>query len=81
MDKIEEYLNNKKVWVVNDNGWYYSVIEEVFETKEEAIKYWEKLTCKKYNEKVRKGWTLGETINANENIIEKLVELLVAEYE
>lgn len=33
------------------------------------------------NEKVRKGWTLGETINANENIIEKLVELLVAEYE
>ena len=33
------------------------------------------------NEKVRKGWTLGETINANENIVEKLVELLVAEYE
>lgn len=33
------------------------------------------------NETVRKGWTLGETINANENIIEKLVELLVAEYE
>ena len=32
------------------------------------------------NEKVRKGWTLGDTINANENIIEKLVDLLVAEY-
>ena len=28
------------------------------------------------NEIVRKGWTLGETINANENIIEKLVDLL-----
>ena len=28
------------------------------------------------NETVRKGWTLGETINANENIIEKLVDLL-----
>lgn len=27
------------------------------------------------NETVRKGWTLGETINANENIIEKLVDL------
>lgn len=28
------------------------------------------------NEKVRKGWNLGTTINANENIIEKLKELL-----
>ena len=28
------------------------------------------------NEKVRKGWTLGDTINANENIIEKLLEIL-----
>ena len=28
------------------------------------------------NETVRKSWTLGETINANENIIEKLVDLL-----
>lgn len=33
------------------------------------------------NEKVRNGWTLGDTIDANENIIEKLVDLLVAEYE
>ena len=31
------------------------------------------------NETVRKGWTLGETINANENIIEKLVDLLLTE--
>lgn len=29
------------------------------------------------NETVRKGWTLGETINANENILEKLVDLLL----
>lgn len=28
------------------------------------------------NEKVRKGWTLGDTINANENILDKLIELL-----
>ena len=28
------------------------------------------------NETVRKGWTLGETINANENILEKLGDLL-----
>ena len=28
------------------------------------------------NEQVRKGWTLGDTINANENIIEKLIGLL-----
>ena len=28
------------------------------------------------NEKIRKGWHLGETINANENIIEKLINLL-----
>lgn len=27
------------------------------------------------NEKVRKGWTLGDTINANENILEKLINL------
>lgn len=31
------------------------------------------------NEKVRKGWTLGDTINANEDIIEKLMELLLTE--
>ena len=30
------------------------------------------------NEKVRKGWHLGDTINANENILPKLVDLLVA---
>ena len=28
------------------------------------------------NEQVRKGWNLGDTIDANENIIEKLVDLL-----
>lgn len=28
------------------------------------------------NEKVRNGWTLGDTINANENILKKLVDLL-----
>lgn len=33
------------------------------------------------NAQVRKGWNLGATINANENIIEKLVDLLVAEYQ
>jgi len=33
------------------------------------------------NEQVRKGWHLGQTINANENIIEQLIELLVAEFE
>jgi hypothetical protein len=32
------------------------------------------------NEKVRKGWTLGRTIDASENIMEKLNELIVAEY-
>ena len=31
------------------------------------------------NEQVRKGWNLGATINANENILEKLVELLLTE--
>lgn len=31
------------------------------------------------NEKVRNGWNLGETINANENILEKLVDLLLTE--
>ena len=31
------------------------------------------------NEKVRKGWNLGDTINANENILEKLVDLLLTE--
>ena len=31
------------------------------------------------NEQVRKGWTLGETINANENIMKKLVDLLLTE--
>ena len=31
------------------------------------------------NEKVRNGWTLGDTIDANENIIEKLVDLLLTE--
>lgn len=31
------------------------------------------------NESVRKGWNLGDTINANENIIEKLVDLFLEE--
>ena len=31
------------------------------------------------NEKVRQGWNLGGTINANENIIEKLMDLLLTE--
>ena len=31
------------------------------------------------NEKVRNGWTLGNTINANENILKKLVDLLLTE--
>ena len=31
------------------------------------------------NEKVRNGWNLGGTINANENIIDKLMELLLTE--
>ena len=31
------------------------------------------------NETVRKGWTLGNTINANENIMAKLTDILVAE--
>jgi len=30
------------------------------------------------NEKIRDRWTLGDTINANENIIERLVDLLEA---
>lgn len=33
------------------------------------------------NEKIRNGWTLGSTINANENILEKLVDLLLTELE
>ena len=31
------------------------------------------------NEKVRNGWHLGDTIDANENILEKLVDLLLTE--
>lgn len=31
------------------------------------------------NEQVRRGWHLGETINANENILEKLIDLLEKE--
>ena len=31
------------------------------------------------NEQVRNGWNLGATINANENILEKLVDLLLTE--
>ena len=32
------------------------------------------------NEQVRNGWHLGATINANENIIDELLKLLVAEF-
>ena len=31
------------------------------------------------NEDIRKGWHLGDTINANENILEKLVDLLLTQ--
>lgn len=33
------------------------------------------------NEKVRNGWTLGNTINANENILKALVDILINELE
>ncbi len=33
------------------------------------------------NEKVRNGWHLGDTIDAKENIMEKLVDLLISEVE
>lgn len=33
------------------------------------------------NEQVRSGWHLGNTINANENIMDALIELLIAEFE
>ena len=32
------------------------------------------------NEQVRNGWNLGATINTNENILDKLIDLLVAEF-
>ena len=32
------------------------------------------------NEKVRKGWHLGDTINANENILVALIDLIMAEF-
>lgn len=32
------------------------------------------------NEQIRKGWNLGATINANENILDKLIDLMVAEF-
>ena len=32
------------------------------------------------NEQVRNSWNLGATINANENILDKLIDLLVAEF-
>lgn len=31
------------------------------------------------NKKIREGWKLGDTINANENIIDKLIDLLESE--
>ena len=31
------------------------------------------------NEKIRNGWTLGDTINANENILKALADLILAE--
>lgn len=31
------------------------------------------------NEQVRKGWSLGSTVNANEDIVEKLLEILANE--
>lgn len=32
------------------------------------------------NEQIRNGWNLGATINANENILDKLIDLMVAEF-
>lgn len=32
------------------------------------------------NEQVRNGWNLGSTINANENILDKLIDLMVTEF-
>lgn len=33
------------------------------------------------NEQVRKGWHLGDTINANENIIDELIQILAEDFQ
>lgn len=41
-------LSKKKIYVISETGWYYSNILEIFFDKEEAIKYWEKVSKKKW---------------------------------
>lgn len=43
-------LSKKKIYVISETGWYYSNTLEIFFDKEKAIKYWEKVTKKKWAE-------------------------------
>ena len=41
-------LSKKKIYAVSETGYYYSHTLEIFFDKEQAIKYWEKVTGKEW---------------------------------
>ena len=43
-EKLKDFLKNIKIWIVIDNGWYYSSPIAVTSNFEEAKQMWEEKT-------------------------------------
>ena len=43
-EKLKDFLKNIKIWIVTDNGWYYSYPIAVTFNFEEAKQIWEEKT-------------------------------------
>ena len=47
---IKELLKEKTIWVVLDEGWFYSKPLAVFFDKSSAVAYWESVTLQTYSD-------------------------------
>jgi hypothetical protein len=50
--ELFELFCKKTFYIVLEEGWYYTCVEQVFNTKQEAIDYWEELTGRSYSPEV-----------------------------
>jgi hypothetical protein len=50
--ELFELFCKKTYYVILEEGWYYTCVEKVFNTEQEAIDYWEELTGRPYSAEV-----------------------------
>jgi hypothetical protein len=60
---IKKLLEKKTIWVVKEEGWYYTTALDIFFDEESAIAYWESLTKVKYSKEKYKEVTSNYNSN------------------